>query len=80
MYTEEQVEFTPGDVNGDDDVNLKDLVSLAQNVANWDNAVDSYALDVNDDGVVDLNDVNHLARYLAGWPDAELSKNPYLGQ
>ena len=58
----------PGDVNGDGDVNLKDLVALAQYVADWEDLeVDKNALDVNGDGEVDLNDVNHLARYLAGW-------------
>ena len=74
---EETVEFTPGDINGDDDVNLKDLVALARKAADWDAEVDSYALDVNGDGKADLNDVNHLAQYLAGW-DVEISENPYL--
>ena len=63
----------PGDVNGDGDVNLKDLVTLAQYVADWDGLeVDENALDVNGDGEVDLDDVNTLARYLAGWDDSDV--------
>ena len=57
-----------GDIDGDENVNLKDLITIARQVANWENlTVNEHALDVNGDGVVDLNDVNHLARYLAGW-------------
>ena len=64
--------FTPGDIDGNDSVNLKDLVNLACYVAKWDNLnVQLLALDTNGDGIVDLNDVTHLARYLAGW-DVEL--------
>ncbi len=57
-----------GDVDGDEDVNLNDLVTLAQHVAGWEGVeVDENALDVNGDGEVDLKDVAHLAKYLAGW-------------
>lgn len=62
----------PGDIDGNDTVNLKDLVALAQHVADWDVTVDEYALDVDGDGSVDLDDVNRLARYLAGWKDANV--------
>ena len=68
MLGEEVDDHMPGDVDGDDDVNLNDLVTLAQYVAKWEGLeVDEKALDVNGDGTVDLNDVNTLAKYLAGW-------------
>lgn len=68
MLGEEADNHMPGDVDGDDDVNLKDLVKLAQYVAGWEGLeVDENALDVDGDGDVDLDDVNRLAKYLAGW-------------
>ena len=64
--------YARGDIDGDEKVNLKDLIAIAQYAANWENlVVNEHALDVNGDGVVNLNDVNHLARYLAGW-DVEI--------
>ena len=69
-------EFTPGDVNNDGEVNLEDLVALAQNVAGWDTEVNTAALDVNGDEEVNLDDVTRLAQHLAGW-DVEISKKPY---
>lgn len=64
--------FMVGDFNDDGILNLKDLVLLAQYVADWENLdVNEAAADVNGDGVADLNDVNHFAQYLAGW-DVEL--------
>ena len=57
-----------GDVVNDGALNLKDLVSLAQYAADWqDLQVDKYALDINGDASVDLIDVSHYAQYLAGW-------------
>lgn len=68
MLTEEEVDtHIPGDVNGDGEVNLKDLVALAQKVAGWEVDVDENALDVSGDGDVDLADVAKLAQHLAGW-------------
>ena len=69
--------YTPGDVDGDENVNLKDLVALAQSVAGWDTAVNVAALDVNGDGAVTLQDVTYFAQYLAGW-DAPLSETEYV--
>ena len=58
----------PGDVNSDTMVNLKDLVTLAQVVAGWENIqYNIHAADINCDSTVDLQDVTHFARYLAGW-------------
>ena len=58
---------TPGDVNGDGYVNLKDLVTLAQLAAGWDVDHNPWAADTNGDGNIDLIDVNSFARYLVGY-------------
>lgn len=64
----ENIEFTPGDINGDGDVNLKDLVTIAQVRAKWtDVTYVSYALDTNGNGQFTLDDVSFFAQYLAGW-------------
>lgn len=64
----ENIEFTPGDINGDGDVNLKDLVTIAQVQAKWtDVTYVSYALDTNGDDQFTLDDVSFFAQYLAGW-------------
>ena len=64
----ENIEFTPGDINDDDAVNLKDLVTIAQVQAKWtDVTYVSYALDTNGDGQFTLDDVSFFAQYLAGW-------------
>lgn len=64
----ENIEFTPGDINGDGDVNLKDLVTIAQVQAKWtDVTYVSYALDTNGNGQFTLDDVSFFAQYLAGW-------------
>lgn len=61
-----------GDANGDEVVNLKDLVILAQFAANWEVDINKKVADLNNDGKVDLEDVNYLARHLAGWEDSPL--------
>ena len=64
---------TAGDINNDNNVNLKDLITLAQYVADWGNInYNRYALDTNGDDMVTLDDVNNLARYLAGWEDVTI--------
>ena len=55
------------DVDGNNEVNLKDLVLLAQYVAEWGVELDNFAADVDGSGLTDLNDVSVLAQYLAGW-------------
>lgn len=72
--------FTPGNVDGDEknNVNLNDVVALAQIVAGWKDVTHELAaLDPNGDGVVDLNDVVMLAQFVAGWDGIELSDKAY---
>ncbi|MBE6761676.1 MAG: hypothetical protein E7551_05265 [Ruminococcaceae bacterium] len=72
--------FTPGNIDNDEDnnVNLNDLITLAQYVAQWEGVeVNEAALDVNGDGAVTLEDVTHFAQYLAGW-NVTLSNAEYV--
>ncbi len=59
-------EYTP-DIDDDSAVNLNDLVTLAQYVAEWDVAVNKLVADVNSSSAINLADVTLLAQYLAGW-------------
>lgn len=59
---------TLGDVNGDYQVDAKDLTTLAKHVANIVTIKNSdlyAAADVNSDGSVDAKDLTHLAKYVA---------------
>lgn len=60
-------EFVAGDIDGNGDVDLSDVVVLAQYAAGWDVTCNEAALDVDGSGMVDLNDVVLLAQYVAGW-------------
>ena len=66
------MEYTPGDIDDSNGVNLYDVVVLARAVAGWDVYYNTSALDVNGDGYNDATDVNHLAKYVAGWQGIEL--------
>ena len=61
----------PGDINGDEKVNSKDVSRLMQYHAHWDVDVNEPALDVNGDGKLNSKDVTRLMQYLAHW-DVEL--------
>lgn len=72
-YTkEEPLPYTPGDIDNNQEVNLQDVVVLAQVLAEWDVAHNESALDVNGDGDCALTDVVHLAQYVADWEGIEL--------
>ena len=61
------------DVNGDGELDLKDVTALRRYLAGGYNVtVAEDALDVNDDGAVDLKDVTCLRRGLAGGYGIEL--------
>ena len=63
---------TPGDVNTDGNVDLKDVILLRRALANWDVQTHAYNGDVNADGSVDLKDAALLTRFLAGGWNVEL--------
>ena len=62
----------PGDINGDESVDNKDLTRLFQFLSNWDVTVNYPAVDVNNDGFIDNKDLTRLFQYLSGW-DVALS-------
>lgn len=78
QHSNVEITFVPGDVSGDGNVDLNDVVILAQYVAKWDGLeYVTAALDTTGDGEVNLNDIVHLAQYVAQWENVELSKIPY---
>ena len=56
-----------GDLNGDNEINTKDAVFMAQFLAGWDVEIDPDVLDCNGDGETNTKDAVILAQYLAGW-------------
>ena len=65
------VEGIPGDINGDKEVNSKDLIRLRKYFTGWDVNVDILACDCNGDGNVNSKDLIRLRKYFSGW-DVEL--------
>lgn len=56
-----------GDVNGDNEINSKDAVLLAQYLAEWDVTIIEENADVNLSGSITVSDAVLLAQYLAEW-------------
>ncbi len=59
--------YISGDVNGDGEVNNKDLGVLRRFLNDWDVEIDELASDVNRDGEVNNKDLGILRRYLNDW-------------
>ena len=72
----EKTHFLPGDINGDGEVDNKDVVVLFRFVSGSDIVVNEAALDVNGDGEVDNKDVIVLFRHLSN-DEIEISGKPY---
>lgn len=70
------VSFTYGDVNGDGEVNMKDLGMLRRYFAGGYGMEDFVmeAADVNGDGEINMKDLGVLRRYFAGGYDIKLGK------
>ena len=73
----EKPKFLPGDINGDGEVDNKDVVALFRYVSGYDDSVNEIALDTNGDGEADNKDVVFLFRYFSGH-DIKLSEKPYI--
>ncbi len=59
--------YTPGDINGDGSVNIRDITRLKQVVAGgYDVTYVEEALDTNGDGSVNIRDITRLKQYVAG--------------
>ena len=56
-----------GDVNGDGNVNNRDLGILQQYLNEWEVTVDTEAADLNGDGKVNNRDLGLLQQWLNGW-------------
>ena len=56
-----------GDTNGDNKVNLLDLIVLRKHLAKWSVDIKLTAADCNADGKVNLMDLILLRKYLAKW-------------
>ena len=65
------VNHIPGDIDGDGEINNKDLTRLFQYLSDWDVEVNEAALDVNGDGSVNNKDLTRLFQYLSDW-DVEI--------
>lgn len=65
------IEYIPGDINGDGEVNNKDITRLFQYLSDWDVSVNERALDVNGDGDINNKDLTRLFQYLSDW-DVEI--------
>lgn len=66
IWEENAPEYTPGDINGDDTVNNKDLTRLMKYLSGEEVEVVESALDINGDGVINNKDLTRLMKYLAG--------------
>lgn len=58
---------TPGDVNRDGAINMKDLVLIQQFINKWDVDIVERAADVDDDGDINMKDLVILQQYINGW-------------
>ena len=61
------IDYVPGDINGDGELNNKDVSRLMQYFAGWDVEVNEATLDVNGDGLLNNKDASRLMQYLVGW-------------
>lgn len=64
----------PGDINGDQVTNNKDITRMFQYLAGWNVYVNTPVLDTNGDGSVNNKDLTRLFQYLADW-DVEIFPN-----
>ena len=57
-------DYLPGDINGDGNVNTKDLTRLLKYINHEDVDCTEQALDVNGDGKVNTKDLTRLLKYI----------------
>jgi len=59
---------TPGDVNNDGKVNIRDLGALQQYLNGWDVDINLDAANVTGDANINIRDLGLLQQYVNGWP------------
>ena len=66
-------QVTPGDINGDGEVNVQDVTALTRYLSGgWSVTINERNSDVNGDGKITLKDVTLIRRFLAGGWGVEL--------
>lgn len=67
------IDYLPGDVNGDDVVNGKDVTMVRRHiVGGYDQIINEAAADVNEDGTINGKDVTAIRRFIVGGYDIVL--------
>ena len=56
-----------GDIDGDGDPNVDDVLLVQQFIAGWDIGIEEYLLDINSDGLVSVDDAILIQQIIAGW-------------
>ena len=69
----EIIDVNYGDVNDDDTINMKDVLSLRKFIAGIKTDYEPYSIDCNGDESINMKDVLFLRKFLAGW-DVVLGK------
>ncbi|MBR1384178.1 MAG: leucine-rich repeat protein [Ruminococcus sp.] len=58
---------TPGDVNGDNSVDIDDVLLIQQKIAKWDVTINEANANVNGDSTIDIDDVLLIQQKIAKW-------------
>ncbi|MBR5295504.1 MAG: leucine-rich repeat protein, partial [Clostridia bacterium] len=61
------IDYIPGDVNCDGEINNKDVGLLQRYINGWDVEIDLDAADVTRDGKINNKDLALLQRFISGW-------------
>lgn len=62
-----ETDYTPGDINNDGKINMKDIVLLQQFLNGWNVSINKQAANVNADSSINMKDIVLLQQYLNGW-------------
>ena len=73
MARNAEIDVLLGDVDGDGERTLKDVLLLTKHTLGTVVDGDLKAMDVNQNGTVDLKDAAYLAQHIAGWENRELN-------
>lgn len=67
------IDYIPGDLNGDQEVNITDVILARRQIAGgYEQTIHAPAADVNADGYLDITDVILMRRFIAGGYDVVL--------